>query len=240
MALLCLHPTTTSEIHRTSWIFAVPLRIVFDLKQPIARNLASLLANHEGATNDGLEISITGCAHQDFIASGVRAAGTLLMDGSVGDFCLMSYGLGDATIEGSSGDFLGHSLHSGSIVIKEDVGDSLGAMGAGGLITVHGNAGQRAGTALQGADILIRGNAGGLLGMGMVDGNIVVGGSVGPEMGKGMLGGSIFVRGEPTSLSPHIEEFRMREPDKLKIGLLMLKAGIKSTGKEFRLFRPIS
>ncbi|MCU0712592.1 MAG: hypothetical protein MUC43_11075 [Pirellula sp.] len=223
----------------------MPVRIVFDLKQSSGEKLtsdrlAAFAPPDSDSTFDGYEILMTGCSSQDFIAAGVRASGTLHMDGSVGDFCLMSYGLGDAVVEGHAGDFLGHSVHSGSIVVKQNVGNCLGAMGSGGLIAVQGNAGDRAGIALQGADILIRGNAGGLLGMGMVDGNIVVGGTVGPEMGKGMIGGSIFVRGEPTSLSPHIEEFRMREPDKLKIGLLMLKAGIKSTGKEFRLFRPVS
>ncbi|MCU0721784.1 MAG: hypothetical protein MUC83_18885 [Pirellula sp.] len=223
----------------------MPLRILFDLNQSSGgklnrEKLASLVFANSEPSNDGYEICIFGCSDQDYVASGVRAPGTLHLDGSVGDFCLMSYGLGDAVIEGKAGDFLGHSLHSGSIVVKQNAGNCLGAMGAGGLIAVQGNAGDRAGIALQGADILVRGNAGSLLGMGMIDGNIVVGGAVGPEMGKGMIGGSIFIRGEPTSLSSHIEEFRMREPDKLKIGLLMLKAGIKSTGKEFRLFRPVS
>ena len=217
----------------------MPLRIEFDLKTPHAKSLVSLIASLNEQEHDGLEIHVTGCSKHDFLASGVRAAGTLSVAGSVGDFCFMSYGLGDAVIDGRAGDFLGHSLHSGSLIIKESVGDGLGALGAGGLITVYGNAGNHAGVGLHGADILIRGNAGGLLGAGMVDGNIVVGGSVGPDMGKGMTGGSIFVRGEPASVSPHVEEFRMREPDKLKIGLLMLKAGIKSTGKEFRLFRPV-
>lgn len=223
----------------------MPVRIVLDLKQSPGENLtseklASLVSQNVDNASDGYEILVTGCSNQDFVAAGIRTPGALLLDGSLGDFCLMSYGLGEAIVEGNAGDFLGHSVHSGSIVVKQNVGHCLGAMGAGGLIAVQGNAGDRVGIALQGADILIRGNAGSLLGMGMMDGNIVVGGTVGPEMGKGMTGGSIFVRGEPTSLSPHIEEFRMREPDKLKIGLLMLKAGIKSTGKEFRLFRPVS
>lgn len=218
----------------------MPLRIEFDLSQSNGEKLSAIVGSATDSTNEGFEIHISGCAKQDYVASGLRIPGTLQLDGTVGDFCLMSYGLGDAVIEGHAGDFLGHSLNSGSIVVKHNVGNSLGALGAGGLIAVQGNAGDRAGIGLQGADILIRGNAGSLLGLGMIDGNIVVGGTVGPEMGKGMLGGSIFVRGEPTSLSPHIEEFRMREPDKLKIGLLMLKAGIKSTGKEFRLFRPVA
>lgn len=218
----------------------MPLRIVFDLNQSNGEKLSLIVPPVADSTNEGFEICVCGCGKQDYIASGLRAPGTLQLDGSVGDFCLMSYGLGDAVIDGHAGDFLGHSLNSGSIVVKQNVGNCLGALGSGGLIAVQGNAGDRAGIGLRGADILIRGNAGSMLGMGMVDGNIVVGGSVGPEMGKGMIGGSIFVRGEPTSQSPHIEEFRMREPDKLKIGLLMLKAGIKSTGKEFRLFRPVS
>ncbi|MFN7845017.1 MAG: hypothetical protein ACK5N9_25120, partial [Pirellula sp.] len=110
----------------------MPLRIIFDLNQPSAEKsnrekLASLVSPNEDSTNDGFEICVCGCSNQDFIASGVRAPGTLHMDGSVGDFCLMSYGLGDAVIEGKAGDFLGHSLHSGSIVVKQNVGNCLGA-----------------------------------------------------------------------------------------------------------------
>lgn len=217
----------------------MPHPIEFNLKTSGSRNLASYLNSLEEPSEEGFEVKIAGLSGEDYVGAGVRYPGTLLIAGSVGDFSFMSYGVGEVVVDGCAGNFLGHSLHSGSIVVKQNAGDCLGAMGSGGLITVYGNAGNKAGFGLQGADILIRGNVGCLLGMGMTDGNIVVGGTVGPDMGKGMTGGSIFVRGEPTSVSSHIEECRMREPDKLKIGLLMLKAGIKSTGKEFRLFRPV-
>jgi len=41
------------------------------------------------------------------------------------------------------------------------------------------------------------------------------------------------------SVSDDIEEQRLREPDRLKIGMLMLKSNIKSSGKEFRVYRAV-
>jgi glutamate synthase domain-containing protein 3 len=112
-------------------------------------------------------------------------------------------------------------------------------MGTGGLITVYGSAKDRVGVSLRGADVLIRGNAGADVAQGMTSGTIIIGGTAGEKMGQGMTGGTIFLRGDAADISPDIEEFRLREPDRLKLGLLLLKAGIKSTaGKEFRVFRP--
>jgi glutamate synthase domain-containing protein 3 len=109
----------------------------------------------------------------------------------------------------------------------------------GGLIAVYGSAGMRVGVSLQGADVLIRGNAGADVGFGMRSGTIIIGGSAGPNLGRGMRGGTIYVRGEATDVCSDIEEVRMREPDRLKLGLLLMKSGIKSSsGKEFRVYRP--
>lgn len=191
-------------------------------------------------TNDETAIDFLQCAGRDFVGSGLRCRGKIQFVGNLGDFACTSFGNGDATVEGNVGDFFGHSIQSGSLIVRGHAKESIGALGAGGLITVYGNAGDRVATGLTGADVVIRGSVGNWAALGMKDGILVIGGNAGEELGKGIQSGTIYVRGDIQSLSPDIEEVRMREPDRLKVGLLMLKSGIKSTGKEFRVYRSVS
>lgn len=184
------------------------------------------------------EVEVHGMTSQPYVLNGYRLRGHLKVQGDVGDFCFMSFGESEGTIEGNAGHYFAHSIHSGALFVHGDTGLGLASLGQGGLVSVYGNAGSRVALGMQGADVVIRGNAGSLCGLGMQSGSIVIGGNAGEEMGKGMRGGIIYLRGDARSISPDIEEVRMREPDKLKIGLLMLKAGIKATGKEFKVFRP--
>ncbi len=183
------------------------------------------------------DVQVRSVQPHPYALNGYRVHGTLTIQGDLGDFCCVSYGDADGRVEGNVGNFFGHSIQSGHLNVRGNAGASLGAMGGGGLISVYGSVGARAGIALQGADLVIRGGAGPLCGAGMFNGTIVIGGNAGHELGKGMRGGTIYLRGDAESTSPDIEEVRMREPDKLKIGLLMLKAGIKVTGKEFKVFK---
>jgi glutamate synthase domain-containing protein 3 len=72
----------------------------------------------------------------------------------------------------------------------------------------------------------------------MQSGTLVIGGNAGENLGHQLRGGSIYIRGEAKSISPDIEEARLREPDRLKLSLLLMKAGIKASAlKEFRVYR---
>ncbi|AMV34753.1 GXGXG motif protein [Pirellula sp. SH-Sr6A] len=192
------------------------------------------------ALDCGVEHEIEICCAKalPYLLNGYRLRGHVKVLGSVGDFCFVCFGESEGIIEGNAGHYLAHSIHSGALFVHGDAGSGLASLGQGGLVSVYGNAGPRVALGMQGADVVIRGNAGPLCGLGMQSGSIVIGGNAGEELGRGMRGGIIYVRGEVQSISPDIEEVRMREPDKLKIGLLMLKAGIKATGKEFKVFRP--
>lgn len=183
-------------------------------------------------------LKITGCAGQDGIGSGLRNISKLNVAGNLGDFAFTAFEAGDCRIDGRVGSFLGHSIHSGILIVNGHAEHAVGAMGTGGTIAVYGNAGDRIAAFLNGADIVVRGSVGEFAGLGMQQGCLIVGGNTGPNLGHRMRAGTIYVRGEVESHSPDIEEVRTREPDRLKIGLLMLKAGIKATGKEFRVFRP--
>ena len=114
----------------------------------------------------------------------------------------------------------------------------LAAMARGGLNVVLGDCADRAGVSLRGADVLVRGDAGAQAGYRMQSGTLVIGGNAGENLGHQLRGGSIYIRGEAKSISPDIEEARLREPDRLKLSLLLMKAGIKASAlKEFRVYR---
>jgi glutamate synthase domain-containing protein 3 len=184
------------------------------------------------------EIEVVCSGTPCYVLNGYRIHGQVKVKGSVGDFCLLSFGDSEGIVEGDAGDFFAHSIHSGVLLLQGNAGVGVAALGHGGLVSVYGNAGDRVALGMQGADIVVRGNVGDQCGLGMQDGSIVILGNAGEELGKGMRGGTIYLRGEAKSISADIEEARLREPDKLKIGLLLLKAGIKATGKDFKVFRP--
>lgn len=186
------------------------------------------------------EVTVLGCKGQNFIANGLRLHGRISFIGNSGDYSLMSFGNAEANIDGNVGNFFAHSIQSGAIFVQGDAGSSLGALGAGGLISVTGSTLDRVAVAMQGADIVVRGNVRDLAGLGMQSGTLIVCGNAGKEMGKGLRGGVIYLRGDVESISPEIEEVRLREPDKLKIGMIMLKSRLKVTGKEFRVYRSAS
>ena len=191
-------------------------------------------------TSRGVAISSVNLANargHDFIGCGFREIAETVVQGSIGDFGFCSFGDGECKVSGNVGDYFGHSIVSGILIVRGNAMHSVGALGTGGLIAVYGDAGDRAAVGAQGADIVIRGSVGSLAGLGMQSGTLIVGGAAGNNFGKGLRGGTIYIRGEAESISPDVEEQRLREPDRLKIGMLMLKSNIKSTGKEFRVFR---
>jgi glutamate synthase domain-containing protein 3 len=214
-----------------------PLEMLFAIQK---QKCERLLASRDDANGVPLQnVSVVGAKGQDYIGSGIRGVHSITIQGSIGDFGMCSFGDGECNVDGNVGSFFGHSIHSGILVVRGNALHCVGAMGVGGLITIYGNAGDRVAIGMQGADVMIRGSVADYAGLGMQSGSIVVGGNAGHHLGKAMRGGTIYLRGEAESVSEDVEERRLREPDRLKIGLLMLKAGIKITGKEFRVFRPV-
>ncbi len=189
----------------------------------------------DGKTISG--ISIVNVQNKNFVASGANTPTPICVHGPVGDYAISCMRDANVRIEGNTGNFVGHSIRSGVLVVRGHAADGVGAMGSGGLIAIYGNANDRVGIGIQGADIVVRGSVGRLAGYGMRSGTLVIGANAGPMLGHGLRGGTIYLRGDSESTCPDIEEQRLREPDRLKIGLLLLKAGIKSTGKDFRVFR---
>ncbi|MCU0715619.1 MAG: hypothetical protein MUD03_05780 [Pirellula sp.] len=215
----------------------MPTTLRFDLSSEQPAHVRHQLRALDSQQEHEIEVVCAGAP--SYVLNGYRVHGHVKVVGSVGDFCLLSFGDSEGTVEGDAGDFFAHSIHSGVLVLHGNAGAGVASLGRGGLVSIYGNAGDRIALGMQGADIVVRGNVGDQCGLGMQDGSIVIGGNAGEELGKGMRGGTIYLRGDAKSVSEDIEEVRLREPDKLKIGLLLLKAGIKATGKDFKVFRPI-
>jgi methylamine---glutamate N-methyltransferase subunit B len=226
------------------------LQINLEISPPL--EILSVIRNHrrkflhrEGSARPQSEhvcfqqLMVIGAKGQDHIGAGVRDVPSIAVDGPIGDFGFCSFGDGECLVDGSVGEFFGHSIHSGILIAKGHAKHGVAALGVGGLVAIYGNAGDRVAVALQGADVVVRGSVGNCAGLGMQDGCLIVGGNAGSQLGHQMKGGAIYLRGEAASISSDVEECRLREPDRLKIGLLLLKAGIKAAGKEFRVYRPI-
>lgn len=220
----------------------------FDLEEIPPMEMLSALQRHcnewiEQSINRSLlpmvSVDIQGARGQDFVGAGFRNISEVAVQGTIGDFGFCSFGDGECQVEGNVGHFFGHSIASGIIIVRGHVKRSVGALGTGGLIAIYGNAGDRAAVGMQGSDVVIRGSVANYAGLGMQSGTLIVGGSAGLHLGHGMRGGTIYIRGEAESISSDIEEHRIREPDRLKIGMLMLKSSIKLVGKEFRVYHSV-
>jgi glutamate synthase domain-containing protein 3 len=158
--------------------------------------------------------------------------------GSIGDYGFSGTSDCECVVQGNVGDYFGHSQISGTLLVMGSAGHGFAAMAEGGLSVVLGDSLDRPGASLRGAAVLVRGDVGAQAGYRMRSGILVIGGNAGPDLGAQFVGGRIYIRGQAQSMSPDIEECRLREPDRLILSLLLMKAGLKaSTLKEFRVFR---
>jgi formylmethanofuran dehydrogenase subunit C len=129
------------------------------------------------------------------------SAGTLEIDGNIGNALGARMQGGTITVQGSAGDDAGSAMSGGSLVIAGDVGDRVGGalQGAskgmtGGHIIVRGNAGREAGARMR-RGTLCCASVGADAGLGMIAGNIIVAGTIGDGVGSGNKRGSIVALG---------------------------------------------
>jgi len=182
-------------------------------------------------------IRIIGCQAPDLLAPGLNTNCRLSIQGDLGDYCLCGMSNAEVEIKGRAGCGLGEATESGSILLDGDACDAAGAFNRGGFIAIYGNASRRTAVGMCGGDVVVKGSIGSQGAMGMKSGALLILGSAGPMLGQDMQGGTIYIRGSFASLSPHLEESRIREADRLRISLLFLKAGIQGEARDFRVLR---
>ena len=72
----------------------------------------------------------------------------------------------------------------------------------------------------------------------MRSGNLILGNDAGPDLGLDATGGTIYLRGEAASIAEGMREVKMKDADSMRLGLLLVRAGIRAATKEFRIYRP--
>ena len=199
---------------------------------------STINAQLRGLVEHDRPVSILGAAGHSGLATAIAQPIRVMINGSVGAFCGMLNAGADLDISGDAGQACGHSLSAGAILIRGHAGTAVGAFAGGGFIGVHGTAKEDCGLCLNGADIVVRQSVGARAAHGMRRGNLVLGSDAGHELGKDCVGGTIYLRGSAGSIADCLREVRMRESDAVRLGLLLVRAGIKGTAKDFRIYRP--
>ncbi len=184
-------------------------------------------------------VRILGLMGQHGLATGIANEVRIELIGMAGSNFGMLNAAADLDLTGDAGSCCGHSMTGGGILVRGHVGHSAAAFAHGGFIGVHGTAKSACGLFLNGADVVVRQAVGDFAARGMRSGNLVLGSDVGNGLGQDCTGGTIYVRGTVASISDCLREARMKEADSMRLGLLLVRAGIKgAVAKDFRIYRP--
>jgi glutamate synthase domain-containing protein 3 len=200
--------------------------------------LAAINAQLRQLDEQAAEVHILGATGQAGLASGIAQGIKVSVTGQVGAFFGLLNAGGDLELNGDCGAGCGHSMSAGGILVRGQAGHALAAFARGGFIGVHGSAKDACALALAGADIVVRQSVGARAAERMQSGHLVLGSDAGAELGKDAIGGTIYLRGTAASVSDQLQEVRMRESDAMRLGLLLVRAGIKGNAKDFRVYRP--
>jgi formylmethanofuran dehydrogenase subunit C len=129
-------------------------------------------------------------------------AGTIVVDGSVGDYLGGGMSGGTVVARGNAGVLAACEMAGGALTVEGNVGDFAastlpGSMDGmrGGTFVVKGHAGDRFGDRMRRGTAMVFGDAGAFLASRMVAGTIAVGGSVGAHVGYSMRRGSVVMAG---------------------------------------------
>lgn len=209
--------------------------IAIDISGLTSRDVNAQLRTLINASTSIVRVRLVGADQQDNLVTAIPPA-QILITGNVGNYCAAALKNADVEILGSAETGVAHSLQSGVVTVRNSCSAAAGAMAEGGLIVIHGDAGTRCGAGLNGADIVVEGSVGPYAGMYMRQGTIVVLGNVGPMAGIGSTGGTWFIQGEIESPPKQLIESRLKDADKLRIGLLLLNSGMDANAKDFRKY----
>lgn len=138
----------------------------------------------------------------DCVAAGL-AAGSVVVQGAVGDGVGLGMSAGVVTVQGHARDLAGCAMRGGTLEIQGDVGDlAASAMPgepfgmSGGTLLVRGNAGARLADCMRRGTVAVHGNAGEFLASRLVAGTVAIGGRCGAHAGWAMRRGSVIFVGD--------------------------------------------
>jgi glutamate synthase domain-containing protein 3 len=164
----------------------------------------------------------------------------LRVRGSLGDYALALNHQTIVKVFGHVGHGVAEGMTGGSVRIRGHAGHGAGTAMSGGTLGIYGSAGDRAGGAMRGGGLFIRGDAGNDVGLGAIAGTIVIGGDAGENLGDPLSDVAVFIRGKAASLSEGVTETPLRKKQEVKLGLLLISAGIRGDATDFRRIVPIA
>lgn len=189
----------------------------------------------DGAVGDGTSlIQIAGVQGRDSLLMDLGLATSIQVAGPLGDYAFAFNRMADVRIDGDVGDGAGEGMISGAVRVRGNAGCGAGTAISGGTLAIYGSAGDYCGAAMRGGELFVRGNVGAGAGSGSLWGTIVIGGDAGEGLGDAMRGSTIFLRGKVAALGRGVREAPLREREKLRLGLLLINAGIRGDAKDFR------
>jgi formylmethanofuran dehydrogenase subunit C len=135
--------------------------------------------------------------------------GSVVVDGSAGDYVGACMSDGEVHVRGSAGLLAACEMAGGTLTIDRDVGDHAasslpGSMDGmrGGTLTVHGGAGDRFADRMRRGTAVVFGDVGDFLASRLVAGTIAIGGRAGAHIGYGMRRGSVVFVGTAPGVAP--------------------------------------
>ena len=144
----------------------------------------------------------------DRVGEGINA-GSITIQGDVGNRAGRAMAGGRLTINGNSGHWTASGMTAGLIEISGDVGDRLGGPLAGevegmngGMVVVRGRAGAQAADRLRRGILIVEGDAGDDAGSRMLAGTLILCGSASARTGYLMRRGTIVLGASRGSLGP--------------------------------------
>lgn len=214
---------------------------VVDASGLAADELKRVLVERGGAAGTGESAAgprpsfhITGVADRDHLLMGLDAPLDLVVDGPLGDYAFAFNRQTKIRVEGAVGAGVAEGMSSGAIRVRGDAGVGAGTAIRGGTLAIYGGAAANCGAALQGGEVFVRGNVGPGAAAGATGGTIVIGGDAADGLGDAMHGATIFIRGNVASLGRGVREAPLRERERLRLGLLLINAGIRGEARDFR------
>ena len=188
---------------------------------------------------DGTDTAVQVGEPVDCFCPALGGEGSLAIRGSLGDSALCDFHAAAATVHGDVGYAAAVSIRAGVLKIRGAAGAMLAAGGVGGTVLVGGRVGDCCGANLRGGDVCVVGGAGAEAGLGMQDGALVILDGAGRDLGRRMRGGTIFLAGDCEAVSQDVASVRMREPDRLRLSLILLNCNVTAKPKDFRVYRPV-
>lgn len=152
----------------------------------------------------GDDIVIAGSSgYLDHVGAGLDA-GTITVEGSIGNYGATAMKGGRLDVRGDAGAYLASRLSGGLVTVKGNAGDFAGGTRpgerfglVGGIVLIDGNVGERCGERMRRGIIIARGS------IGAAAGSRMVGGTVWTEKGFGAGPGPMLRRG--TLIGPGVE-----------------------------------